>query len=125
MTPRKKPTRASALSRSTGRGGKPCVSLADSRPPAIKDEAMSAQAPGKTRRESGSMPSKPVSADTARDLILRGKAPGNLQVTGPLSFANELKLKQLSPGLTVSSLDLSGCRNLESLPPRLRVPASP
>jgi hypothetical protein len=82
---------------------------------------MSVQAPGKTRRQSGSAPSTPVSPDTARDLILRGNAPGNLQVTGPLSFANELKLKQLPPGLTVSSLDLSGCRSLEALPPGLRV----
>ena len=63
----------------------------------------------------------PVSPEKAKELILTGKAPAGLRVTGALSFADNLKLTALPDGLTVSSLDLTGCRNLRGLPRGLRV----
>ena len=63
----------------------------------------------------------PVSPDAAKKLILTRKAPAGLRVHGPLSFADDLKLTKLPDGLSVSSLDLSGCRNLARLPRGLRV----
>jgi hypothetical protein len=62
-----------------------------------------------------------ITAKQARKLILRGKAPANLRVSGHLNLSGDPGLKELPEGLTVASLDLSGCKALASLPNSLSV----
>ncbi|MGH9751552.1 MAG: DUF6745 domain-containing protein [Blastocatellia bacterium] len=62
-----------------------------------------------------------LSPKEARKLILRGKAPANLWVSGHLNLSNNPNLEKLPEGLTVASLDVSGCERLGSLPNNLRV----
>jgi hypothetical protein len=63
----------------------------------------------------------PLPAEDARNLILRGEAPANLRVSGHLNLSDNSSLKELPDGLTVTSLDVSGCGALGSLPNALRV----
>lgn len=63
----------------------------------------------------------PVSVQEAQSLLLRGNAPENLHVAGALSLADWKTLTRLPKGLTVNSLDLTGCTNLEALPEGLKV----
>jgi hypothetical protein len=62
-----------------------------------------------------------LTAKHARDLILRGEASADLQVSGHLNISGKPGLKWLPEGLTVASLDVSGCKKLGSLPSNLRV----
>jgi hypothetical protein len=57
----------------------------------------------------------------AKDLILSGKAPANMRVSGHLNLSNNSYVEKLPEGLTAVSLDLSGCKRLRSLPKNLRV----
>jgi len=66
-------------------------------------------------------PARTVTADKARAMIRAGTAPAGLSVSGSLSFKDDAKLAALPDGLTVASLDLSGCVNLRRLPAGLRV----
>ena len=63
----------------------------------------------------------PLPAEEARKLILLGEAPANLRVSGHLNLSDNSNLKELPDGLTVASLDVSGCGALGSLPNALRV----
>src|SRR5215813_3251169 len=63
----------------------------------------------------------PLPAEEARKLILLGEAPANLRVSGHLNLSDNSSLKELPDGLTVASLDVSGCGALGSLPNALRV----
>src|SRR5438128_1217006 len=65
--------------------------------------------------------SKPIPAEEAHSAIFRGHAPDYLCVEGALSFVDYKTLTRLPVGLTVSSLDLSGCIHLQELPEGLRV----
>ncbi len=62
-----------------------------------------------------------VSAAEARKRILAGRDADGLHVSGHLSLANQERLQTLPRGLSVTSLDLSGCTALRQLPPDLRV----
>jgi hypothetical protein len=63
----------------------------------------------------------PLSPKEAQKLILRGKAPASLWVSGHLNLSNKPNLERLPEGLTVASLDVSRCKRLGSLPDNLRV----
>jgi hypothetical protein len=63
---------------------------------------------------------KAVSPDKAKKQILAGDAPADLEVRGHLDLSG-LAVTALPPGLTVDSLDLSGCILLRALPADLRV----
>jgi len=74
-------------------------------------------------------PPDAISAAQARNLILQGNAPKNLNVRNPddaiygtrLDLRNQANLKVLPDGLTVwGHLDLSGCPGLQALPPDLK-----
>ena len=75
----------------------------------------------KSKSRTAPAASAPVSPEAAKKQILAGTAPAGMRVSGSLSFEKDLKLTHLPEGLVVSSLDLSGCRNLEALPRGLRV----
>lgn len=62
-----------------------------------------------------------VDAKKAHGMILAGRALANMQVKGHLSFEDNFKLTHLPDGLTVASLDLSGCSGIRELPCDLRV----
>jgi hypothetical protein len=64
----------------------------------------------------------PVPARTARTLILGGCAPAGLRVHGHLDLSNSPNLVALPDGLSVTSVDPSGCTALRALPcdPRVR-----
>ena len=64
---------------------------------------------------------RPVKPAAAQSLIRAGEAPPGLEVSGKLSFAGDAKLAALPDGLTVATLELSGCTGLRRLPPGLRV----
>ena len=61
-----------------------------------------------------------VSPKQAAQLILAGRAPADLRVSGHLKLAG-MEVRSLPDGLEASSLDLSGCSALRELPTRLRV----
>jgi len=62
-----------------------------------------------------------MTAHEARDLILEGKAPAGLHVSGHLDFSRvPLALPSLPENLTAGRITLDGCRTLESLPRGLR-----
>ncbi len=62
-----------------------------------------------------------VDAAEARKLILEGRAPANMQVTGSLDLSKSGQLERLPDGLHAESIDLSGCRALRELPNDLRL----
>ncbi len=64
--------------------------------------------------------SQPISAAAAKTLILNGKAPAGLRVSGHLSLRGSPKLTALPADLTVTALDVSECRALTALPPGLQ-----
>jgi hypothetical protein len=71
--------------------------------------------------KSGVSACSPLQPKEARNLILRGEAQANLLVGGHLNLSNSPDLERLPEGLTVASLDVSGCERLSSLPNTLRV----
>lgn len=62
-----------------------------------------------------------VSPTQAKVMILAGEAPADLTVHGDLDLSLSHDLTDLPDGLTVDSLDLSGCTALEALPQNLTV----
>jgi len=64
---------------------------------------------------------RPVTAPQARQLILDGRAPEGLRVTGHLDLSNSRALTRLPASLAADSLNLSGCTALQTLPDGLRV----
>src|SRR5690242_13609931 len=64
---------------------------------------------------------KSVSIAEAQSLLLRGTAPDHLCVEGSLSLVDWKTLTHLPAGLTVNSLNLSGCVHLQELPEGLQV----
>jgi hypothetical protein len=64
---------------------------------------------------------EPLNADEARDMILDGSAPDDLEVEGALEFRGAPGLTRLPEGLKVRRLRLVDCPNLEALPARLRL----
>lgn len=61
-----------------------------------------------------------ISALKAKELILAGEAPANMQVSGQLDLAGA-NITSLPAGLEVATLNLKNCSQLTSLPPGLRV----
>lgn len=61
------------------------------------------------------------SPSEASELILQGRAPKNLTVTGVLKFAYNTKLAKIPAGLRAKTLDLTGCTLLEEIPSDLKV----
>lgn len=57
-----------------------------------------------------------LSAEQAKQLILKGNAPEGLTVEGHLNLTNQARLTSLPRGLTVKRLTLDGCSSLETLP---------
>ncbi len=74
-------------------------------------------------RSRGQVPlaGEPVPAQKARELILNGRAPAGLRVTGHVDLSDSPELVELPAGLSANSLDLSGCTSLRALPPDLQV----
>jgi hypothetical protein len=58
--------------------------------------------------------------DGLAEMIRNRTAPAGLNVPGKLSLANDLKIEWLPDDLSVGWLDLTGCRNLKSLPRGLK-----
>lgn len=73
------------------------------------------------RRDPAVQAEQPVTAQKARELIIRGRAPNGLRVSGHLNLSGYENLSELPAELTVDSLDLSGCLALYSLPDDLQV----
>lgn len=61
----------------------------------------------------------PLSPDAARSLILSGQAPEDLTVRGHLDLTGLRELRSLPAGLNVTRLTVNGCYNLTQLPARL------
>ena len=62
-----------------------------------------------------------VSPTQAKIMILAGEAPAGLTVNGSLDLSLAQDLQSLPDGLTVDSLDLSGCTSLTALPQNLNI----
>ena len=62
-----------------------------------------------------------VSAAEARRRILSGRDAAHLRIAGHLNLSLQAGLRELPPGLTATSLDLTGCTALRSLPADLEV----
>ncbi len=60
-------------------------------------------------------------ANVAKDLILQGLLPENMVVSGQIDLSGTEDLRKLPKGLSATSLVLSNCPKLESLPPDLSV----
>src|ERR1700693_1972128 len=61
------------------------------------------------------MTRQPVPAEMARRLILAGRAPAGVQVSGSLDFSGCKELTRLPLSLKVRHLNLRNCTNLEDL----------
>ncbi len=64
---------------------------------------------------------EPISADRARELILRHCAPAGMRVLGHLNLHGESTISHLPENLTCESLDIGDCRHITSLPTGLHV----
>jgi len=60
------------------------------------------------------------SSDAARRRILEGNAPRRMRVQGALNLANSPSLQSLPARLSATTIDVSSCRNLRTLPCRLK-----
>ena len=60
------------------------------------------------------------SPEDARRSIWRGDAPAGMRIHGNLDLANSSSVKCLPPHLQAVQINVSGCRNLKSLPAGLR-----
>lgn len=67
----------------------------------------------------GAAPSR-CTPSVARGLVLSGRAPDALIVSGPLTLAGETRLRELPRDLTCTRLDVSNCDHLTRLPSVLR-----
>ncbi|RTQ45872.1 hypothetical protein EJV47_23875 [Hymenobacter gummosus] len=61
-----------------------------------------------------------VAPDQVRALLLAGRVPAALVVTGPVRLRGETRLRELPTSLECTQLDVRDCPNLELLPDRLR-----
>jgi hypothetical protein len=57
----------------------------------------------------------------AEDLILKGKAPAGLRISGFIDLSGKNQLRELPADLTVDVLSVANCRELKALPPGLKV----
>lgn len=62
-----------------------------------------------------------VSPEQVRALLLGGRVPEALVVTGPVRLRGEARLRELPRSLDCTHLDVRDCPNLELLPEHLRV----
>ena len=74
-----------------------------------------------SRRVQAPAPGTPIPAAEAKKLILSGRAPAGLRVSGHLDLSGSRKLVALPAGLAVDSLDLRNCSVLRELPRGLKV----
>ena len=74
----------------------------------------------------GPLPAAPASGpvqatpEQACALLLAGRVPDELVVSGPLRFSGAARLRELPRWLECTHLDVSDCLNLELMPERLR-----
>ena len=61
-----------------------------------------------------------VAPDQVRAVLLSGRVPAALVVTGPVRLRGEMRLRELPTSLECTQLDVRDCPNLELLPDRLR-----
>lgn len=61
-----------------------------------------------------------VAPDQVRAVLLGGRVPAALVVTGPVRLRGETRLRELPTSLECTQLDVRDCPNLELLPDRLR-----
>lgn len=62
-----------------------------------------------------------VGPEAVRGLLLGGRGPVALSVSGPVRLSGEARLRELPMWLDCTHLDVSDCPNLELLPEHLRV----
>lgn len=77
--------------------------------------------PRKPARSRPPISSEAISGDRARQLIRQHRAWDGMRVLGHLDLRGETNLYHLPENLTCSSLDISDCTNLTSLPAGLHV----